>query len=162
MKKYSLGDYLEMLNELYTLCSPSFSGSMEKQGKIIAEIAWALKKRGVLSFNGKPRKPEWKWVASMEPTKELARNIANDVSSMREKNRLAAMKRKAVNSLPAIPEPELQNRPKKREESPKSVWIEGTKTKVSTDLLDKLEDGFLVELLRQRGYTVSCTKTIAL
>lgn len=167
---YTLADIYDSLNSLYAFTKEPYKGAIGRHGYLMETIAKVCRGRGILRYNGVPRNPEWKWTAALAPTKELARNILKDINKGKmeriERQRLRA----AVNLLPPIDlddEPEIINKPSLNIGTiPINTPVyEGTvksSAKISPELINKLGDKFLVTILRQRGYTVTCTKTIEL
>ena len=145
-RPYELPQIWDKLNWVYDLCLDSYKGSMRKYGYLAAEITRALRKRGVLWYNGVKRRPEWKWAASMPPTKELARTVLKDMRALREKERMSRGKTH-TNKPCAI--------------SPSTAIVNELVDK-PLDILSRFDDMVLVNALRDRGYTVTCTKTITL
>ncbi len=153
-KTYKPIDIRNELDTLYALTKSPYHGGMSNKPYLLQEVASICKSRGILIFNNDTRNPIYTWAASMSPTDVLAKSIYD---KFRELSR-AKRKRKNINS-------EIQNRlldepmpavaPGDKEEFHSEVFL-------PPDVVNKLGDKFLVAVLRNRGYTVTCTKTIEL
>ena len=165
--KYKVADIYDCLMNLYTITQDSYKGGMGKLGSMTELVARECRKRGIVSYNENRKDPEWKWMASMSPTKELAKNI---LKALEENYRAYSARRAgvtdemrvAINSLPNIPQSEFQSEHQDISNSPTYEGTVVSRVHLSPELIEKLGDKFLVAILRQRGYTVTCTKTVEL
>lgn len=169
---YTVVDIYNSLCDIYDITKDLFKGGMSKRGYMTEIVARECRKRGILYFNGARRRPEWKWVASLPPTKELSRNIFKILTEKNEKRRITGNTKAEVTPSPAIEQPgiELKNTNQKHSDRlsgaaiqniPNTPAYEGTvvsRVHLSPELIEKLGDKFLVAILRQRGYTVTCKK----
>ncbi|MBO4719024.1 MAG: hypothetical protein J5658_04020 [Prevotella sp.] len=177
---YDLPRVWKALELVYDLCGTKlFRGAMSHYGNLTSYVATALRKRGIVTYNGKASHPEWAWVANSKPTKELARNVLIDIREMLETARLKKKEKKermrnspenmdamreAINKLPPIPVEDSTKyfEPASSCDTEVEVGLTKSDTKLPTEIVKKLGDRFLVQVLRNRGYNVICTKTIEL
>ena len=161
-------EFFDALNDIYSLCNPCFHGSMRAKGEFYRIIARLLRKRQILQCKT-GRNGDWRWVAKSAPTHLLAENIRDDYNKYYEHKNTLKVKSEAIESLTPCPDnartfhnESVQTEKNGSDEEKKCFWIDSSRTKVSSALINKLDDQFLVNLLRQRGYTVTATKTIEL